>query len=699
MTPSLSPTGETLKAPFPYFGGKAKIASKVWAALGNPKHYIEPFFGSGAVLLARPGNERYIESVNDKDGFVSNVWRSLQFSPDETAKWCDWPVNHCVPAGTMIETPNGQVPVEKVHKGMIVFGEADGYIISTEVKSTTVHKTTTPLHKVNELFLTGEHPVWTTRGYIAAKDLDSKDKIATCFDWPVDNSPINMVDCIHEHPKMDYLYSYRSDNGAYSICRSNCLFSKKTFRRAFIKSNTQGKNSPRLLDTLSFDQWPCSNYQGNRSSNRNELAGKRTLLDCRISKNISACQSHERRRRNSGNEMECRIQAEVFSGAEGCPVSTRQEICNVRQASYTGGNRENKASRYWSKINKISNRKNGCGKTRQATFSRTYCQACEMAYRKNFNTGTQKQNSCFNKKSKTSHLYRDRSFLSFYNSNCKSIACERSINKSIYTEGHPMPRMSLSFPVSVFNFETTTGNYFANKVLVHNCDLSARKRTLIKNEARLLENLIADDKWHDPVMAGYWIWAASCWIGSGLTSIGLIPHIGHGGKGVHAIGKRPHIGHGGKGVHAACNQNIYDWFNRLSERLRYVRVVCGDWTRVCGGKWQDKMGTCGMFFDPPYGVADRDTSVYHHDSTTVAADVMAWCAERGANERYRIVLAGYEEYQTLIDKHGWTSESWKANGGYANITSDASRGKENRKREMLYYSPFCCKTNNVQELL
>ena len=84
----------TLKAPFPYFGGKSKVANIVWDALGNIRHYIEPFFGSGAVLLARPGSDWGLETINDKDGFISNVWRSIQFSPDEVAKWCDWPINH-----------------------------------------------------------------------------------------------------------------------------------------------------------------------------------------------------------------------------------------------------------------------------------------------------------------------------------------------------------------------------------------------------------------------------------------------------------------------------------------------------------------------------------------------------------------------------------------------------------------------------
>ena len=84
-----------LQSPFPYFGGKSTIASEIWGYLGNVKHYIEPFFGSGAVLLSRPHwNVKMIETINDSDGFIANVWRSLQFSPDEVARWCDWPVNH-----------------------------------------------------------------------------------------------------------------------------------------------------------------------------------------------------------------------------------------------------------------------------------------------------------------------------------------------------------------------------------------------------------------------------------------------------------------------------------------------------------------------------------------------------------------------------------------------------------------------------
>ena len=84
------------KAPFPYFGGKSKVASEVWKRFSGVKNYIEPFFGSGAVLLGRPGFDRSSpprEVVNDKDGFVANFWRSIHAAPEIVAEHADWPIN------------------------------------------------------------------------------------------------------------------------------------------------------------------------------------------------------------------------------------------------------------------------------------------------------------------------------------------------------------------------------------------------------------------------------------------------------------------------------------------------------------------------------------------------------------------------------------------------------------------------------
>jgi len=70
-----------LKAPFPWFGGKSRVAPEVWARFGDVRNYVEPFFGSGAVLLGRPGGATGTETINDIDGFVANFWRALQADP------------------------------------------------------------------------------------------------------------------------------------------------------------------------------------------------------------------------------------------------------------------------------------------------------------------------------------------------------------------------------------------------------------------------------------------------------------------------------------------------------------------------------------------------------------------------------------------------------------------------------------------
>jgi hypothetical protein len=81
------------KAPFPYFGSKSIIAGEVWKRFGKVHNYIEPFFGSGAVLLARPLPFSGKEICNDKDGMVSNFWRAVAHDPEKVAHYADWPIN------------------------------------------------------------------------------------------------------------------------------------------------------------------------------------------------------------------------------------------------------------------------------------------------------------------------------------------------------------------------------------------------------------------------------------------------------------------------------------------------------------------------------------------------------------------------------------------------------------------------------
>ena len=83
---------DQLKAPFPWFGGKSKVAHLVWSRFGDVPNYVEPFFGSGAVLLNRPTSPG-TETINDLDCMVANFWRALQHDPEGVAFHADNPVN------------------------------------------------------------------------------------------------------------------------------------------------------------------------------------------------------------------------------------------------------------------------------------------------------------------------------------------------------------------------------------------------------------------------------------------------------------------------------------------------------------------------------------------------------------------------------------------------------------------------------
>jgi DNA adenine methylase len=55
-------------------------------------NYVEPFCGSCAVLLARPGGAGKVETVNDIDGLLVNFWRAVKHDPETVAEYASWPV-------------------------------------------------------------------------------------------------------------------------------------------------------------------------------------------------------------------------------------------------------------------------------------------------------------------------------------------------------------------------------------------------------------------------------------------------------------------------------------------------------------------------------------------------------------------------------------------------------------------------------
>jgi len=273
-------------------------------------------------------------------------------------------------------------------------------------------------------------------------------------------------------------------------------------------------------------------------------------------------------------------------------------------------------------------------------------------------------------------------------------------------------------------------------------DLFARHVWLVNRMAKVHQKMLADPYYFDAKAAGWWCWGLTWWIGGGwcdgrgpwnIVDDRVVnirkrdsdgrgagrqrPQLGNEGQGVSR--KRPQLGDEGKGVkrqlpHIGCDGRsvsrrrpqladdvhgqsaeysalVRSQVLAASDRLRRVRVCCGDWIRVCGsgvGHKPSGPGTFGVFLDPPYSdEAGRSKNLYATDCGKVAHDVREWCKSVGEDRRMRIVLAGYDGEHNELEGMGWRVIAWKTNGGMSIMSHAATRAKANSSRERLWLSP------------
>ena len=152
--------------------------------------------------------------------------------------------------------------------------------------------------------------------------------------------------------------------------------------------------------------------------------------------------------------------------------------------------------------------------------------------------------------------------------------------------------------------------------------------------------------------------------------------------------ERPGAGHG-QGVHQlTVRSSLHEYFASLCERLRYVRVCCGDWSRVLTPAATTSHGITGVLLDPPYALTTgRKKNLYAKDDDgDISSSVRAWAIEHGDDPLMRIVLCGLEGEHVMPDS--WTCVPWKP--GVAFRTTDLER---------LWLSPHCLHAGNQLALL
>jgi hypothetical protein len=211
---------------------------------------------------------------------------------------------------------------------------------------------------------------------------------------------------------------------------------------------------------------------------------------------------------------------------------------------------------------------------------------------------------------------------------------------------------------------------------VHEADLHARHKWLVSSATKEFHRKMnSDPDYYDLKIAGWWVWG----IGASIGNNWLQP------KGLNAS---PVLSSAGGGIHG-MTLPVLEWFKKLQERTRRVRVCCGDWSKIVtpGITFKSKglgpKDITGVFLDPPYATEVRD-AVYKEESN-IFPEVCQWAINNGDNPRMRVVLCGYE------GDHGipisWKEYAWNANGGFANLGND--RGKENASKERIWFSPHC----------
>lgn len=69
-----------MDGPLKWHGGKTQLASKHVAFFPDHIHYVEPYFGGGSVLFAKPNYmiNDHSEVINDINGTLIDFWRVLQ---------------------------------------------------------------------------------------------------------------------------------------------------------------------------------------------------------------------------------------------------------------------------------------------------------------------------------------------------------------------------------------------------------------------------------------------------------------------------------------------------------------------------------------------------------------------------------------------------------------------------------------------
>ena len=149
-----------------------------------PSHWnIPELYGDAGGVGDWARNKKSVLVLGVKKGLgIRSFYRSADFIAPSQANGCAMACSYCVETGTLIATPEGEVPVERIRDGdrVLAYDSSSERLVEARASRTASREVDEVLEiRVGGrvLRVTEDHPLMTRRGWVRAGDLTADDEV------------------------------------------------------------------------------------------------------------------------------------------------------------------------------------------------------------------------------------------------------------------------------------------------------------------------------------------------------------------------------------------------------------------------------------------------------------------------------------------------------------------------------------------
>jgi site-specific DNA-adenine methylase len=217
--------------------------------------------------------------------------------------------------------------------------------------------------------------------------------------------------------------------------------------------------------------------------------------------------------------------------------------------------------------------------------------------------------------------------------------------------------------------------------------LLAMSNALGRHNEQLPELLESDPEKCDPKVAAWYI-VAACLV------------VGPRGLGQDGNRKRVHFLFVPSGAMIRSQEDVKRRLFDISRQLRDAAILRRDALEIID-RFQrvatyDCYKTMGLFVDPPYSPQMCDSGGLYGKNADdqIAQRAAARCIDLADKTDYKIAFCGYDGEHNF--PQNWITYEWKASAGYSRFAKGETRGKTNRFKERIWFSPSCRRAKQLE---